>query len=214
MYSYELLKNHAGILLCGDYLSLQSLREVVHEVNEKSVLINDKEGVFLGLAYDVRKACEQQRQVLKPPKHSEEIGVRYGVEILWPVLLVQCRMLRASLAGFDSTKRHQAVTYALEDTIERAIDEAFGAGAKLAKERWYLIDPSHPFAEQKLMSRGAQFSIWTGTQRKAGLAGLLASLDPMYPAIYQHLVDGGEAGLVAPAELDALTDVEWPDPKW
>jgi hypothetical protein len=122
MLSHKLLKNHAGILLCGDHMTLEALHQVVHEVNDQSVLIEDKEGMFLGLAYDARKAFEGQRTVIKPDKHFPEIGMRYGVEILWPVLLLQCRLLRCSLAYFDSTKRQQSITCALEDVIETAID--------------------------------------------------------------------------------------------
>ena len=95
MLSYSLLRNHAGILLVGDHTSLTWLHEVVHEVNDRSPVIIDKEGSFLGLAYDVRKALEQQREIIQPPKHFEEIGVRYGVQILWPVLLLQQRLLLA-----------------------------------------------------------------------------------------------------------------------
>ncbi|WP_244491207.1 recombinase family protein [Paramesorhizobium deserti] len=68
MLSYHVLKNHAGILLIGDCTSLRWLHEVVHDVNERSPLVTDKEGMFLGLAYDVRKAYEQQREVLQPPQ--------------------------------------------------------------------------------------------------------------------------------------------------
>jgi hypothetical protein len=56
--SYSLLKNHAGILLVGDYTSLTWLHEIVHDVNERSPIVKDKEGSFLGLAYDVREAYE------------------------------------------------------------------------------------------------------------------------------------------------------------
>ncbi|PYE39141.1 hypothetical protein DFI02_1306 [Rhizobium sp. PP-F2F-G20b] len=47
MLSYSLLKNHAGILLVGDYTSLTWLHEVVHDVNDRSPLVIDKEGSFL-----------------------------------------------------------------------------------------------------------------------------------------------------------------------
>jgi hypothetical protein len=118
MLSYSLLKNHAGILLVGDHTSLTWLHEVVHEVNGRSPVIIDKEGSFLALAYDVRKAFERQREVIQPPKHFEEIGVRYGVQILWPVLLLQQRLLRQSLAFLSHTAKTQAITYALEAVIE------------------------------------------------------------------------------------------------
>jgi len=76
--------------------------------------VKDKKGSFLGLAYDVRKAYERQREVIQPPKHSEEIGVRYGVQILWPVLMLQQRLLRQSLAFLNHTAKTQAIAYALE----------------------------------------------------------------------------------------------------
>ena len=214
MFTYSLLKNHAGILLCGDYHTFVDLQEVVYEVNDESPIIFDKEGTFLALAYDARKAYSGQRQILEPPTHMPEVGLRYGVEILWPVLLVQCRMLRASLAYFDSTKQQQAIAYALEYVIEGAIEEAFDFDAKPVLERWYHIDPSHPWPEEKLNSRGAQFCMWTGSERRVKFSGLLASFDPMYPAAYRQMINNGEIGLVSPEQLDALDDAEWPDPKW
>jgi hypothetical protein len=214
MLTYDLLKNHAGILLCGDFRTLQTLHEVVHEVNDKSPLIRNKEGSFLGLAYDARKAYERQRRVIEPPQHFEEVGIRYGVEILWPVLLMQSRMLRASLAFIDSTKKQQAIAFSLESVIEEAIDDDFGASGPLIRERWERLDPAHPALEARLDSRGAQFCAWTKAERKAKFAGLLASFDPTYDTLYSHWLKSGEVGLVAPEELDALTGTEWPDPRW
>jgi hypothetical protein len=96
-------------LLIGDYTSLRWLHEVIHGVNDRSSLVKDKEGMFLGLACDVRKAYEQQREILQPPQYYEEIGVRYGVKILWPVLLLQHRMLRLSLAFLNHSGKTQAI---------------------------------------------------------------------------------------------------------
>lgn len=110
MLSYRLLKNHAGILLIGDYTSLRWLHEVFYDVNERSPLVADKEGMFLGLAYDVRKAYEQQREVPHPPHHYEEIGVRYGVRILWPVLLLQHRLPRLSLVFLNHPSDKQCLS--------------------------------------------------------------------------------------------------------
>lgn len=213
MLTYSLLKNHAGVLLTGDYDTLRVLHEVVHDVNEKSPLLKDKEGPFLGLAYDVRKAYEQQREVIKPPEHSPEIGTRFGVKILWPMLLVQCRMLRSSMAFIDTTKWQQAVVYNLEAVIESAIEADFGSQSGVLIERWMRIDPAHPWPEEKLDSRGAIFCSWTKAERRKRLAGLLTSLDPMYPTIYPIWLRNGDATLVSPEELDSWSGVEWPDPK-
>jgi hypothetical protein len=214
MLTYSLLKNHAGVLLAGDYRSLRAVHEVVHEVNEKSPILKDKEGTLLGLAYEVRKAYEQQREVIKPPQHYPEVGTRFGAQFLWPVLLVQCRMLRASMAFIDTTKWQQAVAYNLEAVIESALEADFGAQSALLVNRWMAIDPAHPWAEEKLDSRGAIFCSWTKAQRRKRLAGLLASLNPMYPASYQFKLRSGETDLVSPEELDSWDGREWSDPKW
>ncbi len=214
MLTYSLLKNHAGVLLTGDYNSLKVLHEVVHDVNERSPLLKDKEGSFLGLAYDARKAYEQQREVIKPPEHYPEIGTRFGVQILWPVLLVQCRMLRSSMSFIDTTKWQQAVAYNLEAVIESALEADFGSQAEVLIDRWMRIDPAHPWPEEKLDSRGAIFSSWTKAERLKRLAGLLASLDPMYPVIYRMWLENGDTTLVSPEELDTWEGIEWCDPKW
>lgn len=107
MLSYGLLRDHAGVLLIGDYTSLTWLHSVVHDVNDRSPLVKDKEGAFLGLAYDVRKAYEQQREVIQPPQNFEEIGVRYGAKILWPVLLLQHRLLGSPSPSSVIPPRHK-----------------------------------------------------------------------------------------------------------
>lgn len=214
MLTCQLLKNHAGILLCGDYTTLRSLHEVIHAVNEKSPLIRDKDGLFLGLAYDIRKAYERQRQIINPPEHFPEIGIRYGVELLWPVVLVQSRMLRASLAYVDSNKQQQALTYSLEFVIEEAITQEFKSQAEIIIHRWNRIDPAHQWVEEKLNSRGALFCSWSKADRRKKLPGLLASLDPMYPFFYRQAVANGDSYLFSPEELDTWNDAEWEDPRW
>lgn len=214
MLSFQLLKNCAGILLCGDYTAMKALHDAVHEANEKSPLIRDKEGTFLGLAYDVRKAYEGQRQVLEPPELFPELGVRYGVEVLWPVILLQCRMLRTSLAYFDSSKEQQAITYSLESVLEEALGLEFKADAPALLEAWNNIDPAHPWAEEKLNSRGALFCSWSKGVRQKKLWGLLVSLNPLYPIIYEDYVENGIPELLSPEAMDAWETAEWADPRW
>jgi hypothetical protein len=214
MLSYSLLKNHAGILLVGDYTSLTWLHEVVHDVNDRSPLVIDKEGSFLGLAYDVRKAFERQREVIQPPKHFEEIGVRYGVQILWPVLLLQQRLLRQSLAFLDHTAKTQAITYALEAVVEDALREDFGAQAGHIIDLWQRLDPAQPEVFEMIDSRGGIFCSWTKAQRKYGFAQLISSFDPMYERFYAMRLKNGEKNLISPGELAAWENAEWPDPRW
>lgn len=214
MLSYRLLKNHAGILLIGDYTSLRWLHEVVHDVNERSPLVREKEGMFLGLAYDVRKAYERQREIILPPSHYDEMGVRYGVQILWPVLLLQQRMLRHSLAYLDQSAKTQAITYALEAVIDEALREDFGAQGKDAVTLWQRINPAQPEVFEMLQTRGAIFCSWTKAERKRKFLQLLTSFGPMYDSYYVLRLQRGEKNLLSPGELALWANAEWPDPRW
>lgn len=214
MLSHQLLKNHAGLLLVGDYDSLHCLNEVIHDVNDRSPLIAEKDGPFLGLAYDVRKAYEQEREILAPPPDMAAMGPRYGVQILWPVLLLQQRLLRVSLAYIDHGRRHQAITYALEAVIEDGLREDFPAEGDRLVSLWQHLDPAFPSVFAKLDSAGALFLSWTKAERKRRFGALLESLDPMYDVSYAGRAERGEKNLVSPAELKRWENTEWPEPDW
>lgn len=214
MLSHTLLKNHAGVLLIGDYTSLTWLHAVVHEVNKASPLIKDREGMFLGLAYDLRKAFEMQREVLSAPRHMPELGKRYGVQMLWPVLLVQQRMLRLSLAYVSHSLKHQAITYALEAVIEEALAEDFPEQQSALITGWRRIDPGQTGVFDKLDSRGALFCSWTKAERRKQLLALLESFDPMCESLHAMRVRQGDRNLLPPDLFTQWTNVRWPDPKW
>lgn len=214
MLSYQLLRNHAGILLVGDFTSLHWLHEVIHDVNERSPLVRDKEGMFLALAYDVRKAYERQREILEPPEHYEEVGLRYGVRILWPVLLLQQRMLRSSLACLDHTAKTQAIAYALEAIIEEAVLEDFQSHGKDIITAWKRINLAHPDVFDMLNSRGGLFCSWTKAERKRQLLELLISFEPLYDSYYTLRLQQGQKNLVSPGDLTLWANAEWPDPNW
>lgn len=214
MFSFQLLENHAGLRLVGPHMAFKELHDAVHHVNEHSPIIRDKEGFFMALAYDARKAYEGQRTVIKPPAEYPEKGIIYGVEILWPVLLLQVRMLRQSLAYIPSTARLQAMAYSLEAVIEEGIEADLPNQARELLAAYERIDSSHPWAEDKINGRGAYFCLLTKLQRNERLLNLLASLDPLYPSIYELRFANGERGLLSPTELDCLDDADWIDPKW
>lgn len=213
MLSYRPLKNHGGIILVGDYHSLCELHDVIGDVNDKSTIVKNREGLLLGLSYDVRKAFEKQREIIKAPELCPEYGTRFGVKILWPVLLVQTQMLRACMGYMPTTKWQQAVAFNLEAVVEDALRSDFGSQAEKLIARWNRIDPRLSWAEEKLDSRGAIFSVWTKNERKKHMDCLLASLDPMYPMLYQNSVKAGNTKMISPEEFDSWTGVEWPDAK-
>lgn len=214
MLTYKLLKNNAGVMLMGDYMTLKSLYSVIHEINDNCPIIKDKEGIFLTMAYDIRKAYEGQRAKIKPPEGYPEIGPRFGVEALWPVLLVQSKMMRVYMGFMPTTKHQHAHAFALEAVVEGALTEAFPSEASDLIAEWNRIDPAHPWPEQKIMSRGAIFSAWSKAERRKMLLGLIASLNPMYPFFYRTWTRNGVENLLSPEELDAWAEAEWVDPRW
>lgn len=195
MFTHKPLKNAAGIALFSDYLSLTRAHKILDDVNERSPLIRHKEGFFLSLAYDLRKAYEGQRRKQKADPLYPEAGPRFGVEVLWPTVMVQCRQLRDSLAFIDHGKEHQIVLYELEFVLEQALDAEFRQSASEIRTQWDRLTARHPFLEENAETRAAQFAAWTKPERITGLAGLLSSLDPMYPTLYSMRSRNGSAHL-------------------
>lgn len=190
MLRYEPLPGFEGITLSGSYLTLRELYSLLHDVNERSAVIRDKEAGLMELAYDVRKAYEGRREVIKPPEYMPEAGTRFGVALLWPQVLVQARILRVSLAYMDHGPSHQAFTYALEAVLHDALDDVFASDADKIKGAWQMIDPATPATEERLESRSAAFRSWSGVRRKASLAGLLKSFHPLYeelPSMWENM---------------------------
>lgn len=215
MLGYDLLRNHAGILRMGHYQTLRGLHDVIHAVNDGSPVIRNKESCFLSLVYDVQKAYEGQRKKIKPPEHYPEVGPRFGVEILWPVLLWQSRVLRQSMAFFDTTKEMHAHAYALEAVIEQALRAALGAAvAEHVIAEWERLDTNPMQSEALLYGRFSLYSAWPKAARKNGLLGMLASLSYQYPVLYQVWTRNGVKHLVSPEEYAECEGAEWHDPRW
>lgn len=211
MLECTLNKHHTGLTLWGDYLSLRHLHELIHTVVEGSVVIEDKEGFMLGLAYDVRKAQEGQR-LKRKSKQSPDTLVLYGVEILWPVILVQVGLLRHAMGFLPTSKRAHATMYELEYVIEAAIDEAVGTAAEEITE-WIprLGAAPYPHLESVLTSRCVYFIKLPARKRLQALLPLLESFDPMFDYF-------SESG---PAKADRIPqsafvegEDEWPEFEW
>lgn len=203
MLAFELSPDLSGPLIFGSAETLQAFHEILHDVNERSPIIRDKEGTFLGLAYDVRKAFEGQRTIRKPARGVMHSGPRLGFEILWPTILVQSRMLRVALGFMDSGKRHQAFTYALEAVVEEALRQDFPAEYQKIHERWLRLVPDHPVLEEKSESRIEHWYHWTKAERRRGIIPLLESLDPMFEIDYKMAVKHGDKVFMSPNEWDA-----------
>jgi hypothetical protein len=201
---FELLKNHEGVLILGGTGDFRRFHELIHDVNDRSPIIVDKEGVFLGLAYDFRKAFEGQRHIRKGKAgHPVETGL-VGFEILWPTLLIQSRMYREALGFIDSGKHHQVLAYSLEATVEEGLAQDFASRSGVIQEAYRMLDPGHPFLESKATSRIEHWYRWNKKEREARILELLESLDPSFESMYQYGMRAGKAYSMSPAEWDAI----------
>jgi hypothetical protein len=121
MFRFELTPNNGGIVLWGDTASLNELYECIHYIVDESPLIKNKDGFMLALAYDIRKAREGQRKTDKYLYDYSETYQLYGVELLWPLVLLQAAILRGSMSYIETDKATLSVMYAFEFVIESAM---------------------------------------------------------------------------------------------
>lgn len=201
------LRNHAGMLLIGDEESLRALYALIHRVSDEVAFLADDDG-FLGLAYDVRKAFQGARRRLRRDSAQSESTPRFGVEILWPVLLFQARQLRVALAGARSSPSEIALVSALEAAVEVTIESDLGAAGReaLAAASQLPVEMLEA-AGEPLGSRGGLFCSWTPGERKAGLAELMASFHPAY-------YSSPKSGQLSASSIARWRDREWPEVDW
>ncbi len=213
MLEFKLTPHHAGVTLWGDFEALDRLHTFIHHVVEESGYIEDKEGFVLGLAYDVRKAFQGQRSQ-DYRAHSEDDRCRiYGVEILWPVLLVQIGVLRQAMAFMPTNKLDQALMFELEYIVESALRTAIPVTADEVIHRIGCIgSASYMHLDSVLDSRCRYFIELPAKQRLKMLPKLMETFDPMY-GFWADVGSAMRPGIIPP---DAFVDgrTEWPDFKW
>jgi hypothetical protein len=212
MLSQTPLKNHAGILIIGDYTSLRWMHEALHEVNNNSVLVKDKdESQLIAMAYEVRKAYEQQREIINPSPLLPEIGIRFGFRSTWPLIIFRSKLFRESLGFFDSSKKQQAVAFTLEALIEEGLNQQFGPKGYEIISWWRSMDL---LDFNSLHCRNAIFCHWSKSERKRLLGKLIASFNIMHEDHYQARAAHGEKDLIAPQDLQLWENLDTPDPRW
>ena len=213
MFSYTPMKKLAGIRLEADYFTFQVLNHTIHEVADRFAHENtDDADVLMGLAYDARKAMEQAREVLQPLEEYEEVGIRYGVKIIWPTLLLQARMLREAMSIGPSNARFQSITYDLEAVIEDAIKDQFGAKAEQVLFHWKRLSTLTPGTADKITPLGAMFSAWSAKERSVRMIALLEAFNPMYASWVDIIKKQGQP-VIEPDEMAAWARREWVDPE-
>ncbi|MEB8475919.1 DUF6904 family protein (plasmid) [Acidithiobacillus ferriphilus] len=208
MLGYKPTPKQAGIVLWGDFDTLRRLHEFIFRIIDGSELIEKKESFVLGLAYDVRKAYEgQRRKRLNVEAYDQEDRcMRYGVEILWPVLLAQVGMLRHAMAFMPTNKLDQSIMFELEFIVESAVHETMPRAAdELIEQIQHVGSWPHAHIQELISSRSHYFTLLTPRERLKSLSPIMRTLDPLYENLYE-IHPGLFPNAIPPNAFDNLAD--------
>lgn len=177
MFRFELTPNNAGIILWGDTAALDELHQFIHFVVEESPLIKSKDGFMLALAYDIRKAREGCRHTQQYQYQEGDAYQLYGVELLWPLVLLQSAILRRSMSYIQMDKNQLSIMYALEHILESALQEFLpGNRAEvMIKMASSASDSEFEWLEDSIDSRCCYFISQSPVNRKEKLDKILCS---------------------------------------
>ncbi|QGX92480.1 hypothetical protein EFZ10_13090 [Tatumella sp. TA1] len=210
MLRYDLTPNNGGIVLWGDAEALSELHTLIHNIVDESPIIKVKDGFMLALAYDIRKAREGFRRD-EPYQYEQLDAYRlYGIELLWPMVLIQAAILRNAMSYMETDKNQLSVMYAFEYLLESALKELMpiNSDAVLQVAR-FAADSDLMFVEDCIDSRCCYFIDLSPAQRKKQLASILRSCDSLWGQFSRE-----------PQDINMLnkmntTDWAWPDKiKW
>ncbi len=128
LFSRTKAKDCLGFTLCGDYLDLRAAHEMIHYiVNESSALKGqrnvDLSEFILGLAYDIRKAYERQREIINLDGADDKQVTYYGVDVIFPCFILQLAALRGACAFTVVNRNQQSMLYGLEWAVESAMND-------------------------------------------------------------------------------------------
>lgn len=214
MFQFETSKHHTGLILWGDVWDLDEANTVIHEIVNKSIWIENKEGFVLGLAYDLRKAKEGMRRKSTREYSTDLVYPIFGVEIVWPVLLLQVAALRQASAYMDSTKQLQAVLYTLESVMESARHQDTPEHAShILQEATIIQGQPYNNLEEHHSSRCHYFLSLPPQKRMGALPWILQSLNPMYSSLYPILTKN-QTEMSPFINPNIFTDIEKNDDDW
>ncbi|WP_345830890.1 hypothetical protein AAGR08_23420 (plasmid) [Pantoea sp. BRR-3P] len=210
MFRFELTPNNGGIVLWGDTASLNELYELIHYIVDESPLIKNKDGFMLALAYDIRKAREGQRRTDEYLYDYSETYQLYGVELLWPLVLLQAAILRSSMSYIETDKAKLSVMYAFEFVLESAlkqlIPERFEDVIKTAKN---ASNSDFDWVEDNIDSRCCYFINLSPKGRKENLDKILNSFDEHWVKFTKDKQDIKMIGLITNTDWEWPTDIIW-----
>lgn len=210
MFRFELTPNNGGIVLWGDTASLNELYELIHYIVDESPQIKNKDGFMLALAYDIRKAREGQRRTDEYLYDYSETYQLYGVELLWPLVLLQAAILRSSMSYIETDKAKLSVMYAFEFVLESAlkqlVPDRFKDVIKTAKN---ASNSDFDWIEDNIDSRCCYFINLSPKFRKEKLDKILCSFDELWVKYTKDRQDIKMLNMITNTDKDWPADIIW-----
>ncbi len=210
MFRFELTPNNGGIVLWGDTASLNELYELIHYIVDESPLIKNKDGFMLALAYDIRKAREGQRRTDEYLYDHSETYQLYGVELLWPLVLLQAAIIRSSMSYIETDKAMLSVMYAFEFVLESAlkqlVPDRFEDVIKTAKN---ASNSDFDWLEDNIDSRCCYFINLSSKDRKEKLDKILCSFDEYWINYTKDKQDIKMLSMITNTGRDWPADMIW-----
>lgn len=191
---YANRKSKAGLVLWGDIYELKALWNFILRVMEESDLLEVEDPLLSGLAYEVRHAFDGMRQKSNRDWFGDDTTPIYGLDCLWPIMLVQMGLLRAGLAFMPNvTRADQAAMYGLESTVLAGLEAMQpGLSEKLYQSVLSACQLGDESIHDKAYSRTSYFLTLTPAKRKADLAAILDTLgthyaidNPLVPDVFE-----------------------------
>lgn len=210
----EPTKYGSGIFIFGHESDLISLHETIHELADEDLIAHQLVNLLLGLAYDIRKAFEGQREVRKiETVHHDNSIECFGVRILWPTFLLQIRLLRW-VSGYQPTsKKQQSWLYLLESLTESAVIEYDPVVGKEVLECFEILGSfSEDYLVQFSWELTKEFTSYpNGKARFRKLPGLLRrmhSWSPEYRRFEELVLSAAAENSCSPHDMSADDDDE------
>jgi hypothetical protein len=120
--------------------------------------------------------------------------------------------MREAMGFCPTDECDQGVAFLLEHAAKSGL--VADLGGTLAIERWRRLSCNPPSTIDRVDSRTGLFLQWSKAERRAGLAQLLDSLDPMFEFWYERDPTAWRQG-ISPGAFDEIGRLaEFADPRW
>jgi hypothetical protein len=208
----------AGILLSGDDRDLESFHETIHYLTRGVPLGGEFDNLVLGLAYDVRKAMENQREAVPVQTEFGDKLHYKGVRILWPTFLLQLALLRRAAAFHPTTREIQSNIFRAESCTESSLIEYDRETGRRVMD-WYERFNGLPtgYAHQYVEVVDKEFIVHSsnGKNRFRNLPNVLLMLDPLSDEYTEFEYEIKSKGAEIPHPYKELrVEIDFPEFDW